>query len=82
MASPEAIPASNAMCAENSDYLPFAHPQGWGQVDFGEVLYYGSDEQQYTGYALNGSFPYSNKVYTQVFSSRNQKYLGHPFSQV
>lgn len=80
MASPEAIPVSNAMCAENSDYLPFAHLHGWGQVDFGEMLYYGSDEQRYTGYVLTVSFPYSNNVYTQVFPSQNKEYLGHPFS--
>ena len=51
------------MRAESSGYLPIAHPQGWGQVDFGEVLYYGSDEQEHTGYALTISFPYSNKGY-------------------
>lgn len=49
------------MRAESSGYLPITHPQGWGQVDFGEVLYYGSDEQEHTGYALTISFPYSNK---------------------
>ena len=63
------------MRAESSGYLPIAHPQGWGQVDFGEVLYYGSDEQEHTGYALTISFPYSNKGYTQVFPSQNQECL-------
>lgn len=63
------------MRAESSGYLPIAHPQGWGQVDLGEVLYYGSDEQEHTGYALTISFPYSNKGYTQVFPSQNQECL-------
>ena len=63
------------MRAESSGYLPITHPQGWGQVDFGEVLYYGSDEQEHTGYALTISFPYSNKGYTQVFPSQNQECL-------
>ena len=54
------------MRAESSGYLPIAHPQGWRQVDLGEVLYYGSDEQEHTGYALTISFPYSNKGYTQI----------------
>lgn len=56
-------------------YLPLAQPKGWGQVDFGEFLYYDATGAEQKGYALTISFPYSNKGYTQAFPSQNQECL-------
>ena len=56
-------------------YLPLAQPCGYGQVDFGESLYYDSQGRERKGYALTVSFPQSNKGYTQFFPSQNQECL-------
>ena len=56
-------------------FLPIDHPAGWGQVDFGEFMYYDQDGAEQTGYALTISFPYSNKGFTQAFPSQNQECL-------
>ena len=56
-------------------FLPIDHPAGWGQVDFGEFMYYDRDAAEQTGYALTISFPYSNKGFTQAFPSQNQECL-------
>ena len=56
-------------------FLPIDHPAGWGQVDFGEFMYYDRDAAEHTGYALTISFPYSNKGFTQAFPSQNQECL-------
>ena len=56
-------------------YLPLAQPKGYGQVDFGEFLYYHGQSQGQNGYALTISFPHSNKGYTQAFPSQNQESL-------
>ena len=56
-------------------YLPLVQPQGCGQVDFGEFLYYDTSGRERKGYALTVSFPYSNKGYTQAFPSQNQECL-------
>ena len=45
-------------------YLPLAQSCGYGQVDFGESLYYDSQGRERKGYALTVSFPQSNKGYT------------------
>ena len=63
------------MKTQEAGYLPLAHPSGYGQVDFGEFLYYDAIQQEQTGYALTVSFPYSNKGYTQAFPSQNQECL-------
>ncbi len=55
--------------------LPLARPGGYGQVDFGESLYYDGKGQERKGYALTVSFPQSNKGYTQFFPSQNQECL-------
>ena len=56
-------------------YLPLAQPCGYGQVDFGESLYYDAQGRERKGYALTVSFPQSNKGYTQFFPSQNQECL-------
>ena len=56
-------------------YLPLAQPCGYGQVDFGESLYYDAQGKERKGYALTVSFPQSNKGYTQFFPSQNQECL-------
>ena len=56
-------------------YLPLAQPGGYGQVDFGESLYYDGQGKERRGYALTVSFPQSNKGYTQFFPSQNQECL-------
>jgi transposase len=61
------------MAAEG--YLPLAQPEGYGQTDFGEFLYYDGQGQEQNGYALTISFPHSNKGYTQAFPSQNQECL-------
>ena len=56
-------------------YLPLEHPPGHAQVDFGKFKYYGAIGEDYKGYALSISFPYSNAGWTQVFKSENQECL-------
>lgn len=63
------------MNLDQTGYLPIHHPAGWGQVDFGEFMYYDQNAKEHTGYALTISFPYSNKGYTQAFPSQNQECL-------
>ncbi|MFR5122932.1 MAG: hypothetical protein ACLTEJ_08260 [Neglectibacter timonensis] len=63
------------MKTSDEGFLPLAHPCGWGQVDFGEFMYYDAVQKEQTGYALTVSFPHSNKGYTQAFPSQNQECL-------
>ena len=63
------------MRSGQTGYLPIDYPFGWGQVDFGEFMYYDGRGEEQTGYALTISFPYSNKGYTQAFPSQNQECL-------
>ena len=63
------------MKAATEGYLPLAHPDGCGQVDFGEFIYYDAKQEQQNAYALTISFPNSNKGYTQAFPSQNQECL-------
>ena len=63
------------MRTSQTGFLPIDHPAGWGQVDFGEFMYYDRDAVEHTGYALTISFPYSNKGFTQAFPSQNQECL-------
>lgn len=58
-----------------SGYVPLAHPEAYGQADFGEFLYYDAAGNEKKGYAFTISFPYSNKGYTQAFPSQNQECL-------
>jgi transposase len=63
------------MKAATEGYLPLAHPDGCGQVDFGEFIYYDGKQEEHNAYALTISFPNSNKGYTQAFPSQNQECL-------
>ena len=63
------------MKAATEGYLPLAHPDGCGQVDFGEFIYYDANQEEHNAYALTISFPNSNKGYTQAFPSQNQECL-------
>lgn len=63
------------MKAATEGYLPLAHLNGCGQVDFGEFIYHDAKKDEQTGYALTISFPNSNKGYTQAFPSQNQECL-------
>jgi len=63
------------MKSSQTGYLPIDHPLGWGQVDFGEFMYYDGRGEEQNGYALTISFPYSNMGYTQAFPSQNQECL-------
>lgn len=63
------------MKAATEGYLPLAHPDGCGQVDFGEFIYYDAKQEEHNAYALTISFPNSNKGYTQAFPSQNQECL-------
>ena len=65
----------SVMRTGQTGFLPIDHPAGWGQVDFGEFMYYDRDAAEQTGYALTISFPYSNKGFTQAFPSQNQECL-------
>ena len=55
--------------------LPLAQPRGYGQVDFGETLYWDGKGQERKGWAMTVSFPQSNKGYTQFFPLQNQECL-------
>lgn len=55
--------------------LPLAQTRGYGQVDFGECLYYDGQGQERKGWALTVSFPQSNKGYTQLYPAQNQECL-------
>ncbi len=55
--------------------LPLEQPKGYGQVDFGEFMYYDGFNKEQKGYELTVSFPHSNKGYTQAFPSQNQECL-------
>ncbi len=63
------------MKSGQTGYLPIEHPAGWGQVDFGEFMYYDLQGQEHIGHALTISFPYSNKGFTQALPSQNQECL-------
>ncbi|WP_083604459.1 IS21 family transposase [Clostridium sp. N3C] len=52
--------------------LPLNHPAGEAQVDLGEATFIENGEE-FTGYYLNMSFPYSNGGYVQVFRGQNQE---------
>lgn len=64
-----------SMKLASEGYLPLAQPDGHGQVDFGEMLYYDAQGREHKGYGLTISFPCSNKGYTQAFPSQNQECL-------
>lgn len=55
--------------------LPLAQPKGYGQVDFGECMYYDGQGRECKGWALTVSFPHSNKGYTQLYPGQNQECL-------
>lgn len=55
--------------------LPLAHPMAHAQVDFGEFLRCDAEGNEHKAYELVMSFPYSDKVYAQVFPSHNQECL-------
>ncbi|MCM1225763.1 MAG: IS21 family transposase, partial [Lachnospiraceae bacterium] len=56
-------------------YLPLEEPKGWGQVDFGESMYYNGAGEEKKGYMLVVSFSHSDKGYAQFFPSQNQECL-------
>lgn len=43
------------MKTSDEGFLPLAHPCGWGQVDFGEFMYYDATQKEQTSYALTVS---------------------------
>ncbi len=64
-----------ALRISSEGYLPLAQPEGWGQVDFGEVQYNNGQGQPCTGYELVVSFPHSNYALFQLLPAQNQECL-------
>ena len=60
---------------KSKGYIPLQHPPGEAQVDFGEFIYYDSNENTQKGYNLTVSFPHSNAAYCQSFKGQNQECL-------
>ena len=60
---------------KSKGHIPLQHPPGEAQVDFGEFIYYDSNERVQKGYNLTVSFPYSNAAYCQSFKGQNQECL-------
>ena len=56
-------------------YLPLTQPEGWAQVDFGEVRYDNGQGKLCGGYELVVSFPHSNYAPTQLLPAQNQECL-------
>ena len=56
-------------------YLPLAQPEGWAQVDFGEVQCENGQGQRLNAYELVVSFPHSNYAPAQLLPAQNQECL-------
>lgn len=57
---------------QEEGYLPWSHPHGKAQADFGEAVAY-EKGKRIKFYSLNLSFPYSNASFTQLFKGQNQE---------
>ncbi len=64
-----------ALRMSSEGYLPLEQPEGWAQVDFGEVRYDNGQGQLCTGYELVVSFPHSNYAPSQLLPAQNQECL-------
>ncbi len=64
-----------ALRMKSEGYLPLEQPEGWAQVDFGEVRYDNGQGQLHTGYELVVSFPHSNYAPSQLLPAQNQECL-------
>lgn len=63
------------MHSAHTGCLPIEHPMAYAQLDFGEFIYFDTNNTENKAYELVLSFPYSDKAFVQVFPSQNQECL-------
>lgn len=63
------------MHSAHTGCLPIEHLMAYAQLDFGEFIYFDTNNTENNAYELVLSFPYSDKAFVQVFPSQNQECL-------